>query len=139
MLSNLFAFDERATGLEVSAALDANTLSGPFMRRLGRMPAAGDAIAEPGFRLEVVAMADHHVGRVSIVPLARSTPDSGSVTPNGEGSGERLDSDARGDSRTTPDRAAQSSTAVASISRRNPGSARALMITSVFGGMGSVK
>jgi CBS domain containing-hemolysin-like protein len=57
---------ERAIGLEVSDELDANTLSGLFMHHLLRMPEAGDAVAEGGFRLTVESVADNRVGQILI-------------------------------------------------------------------------
>ena len=60
---------ERATELAVPDDLDANTVSGLFMQRLGRMPEIGDAIDEGGFRLEVKAMKDHHVETALVTRL----------------------------------------------------------------------
>lgn len=57
---------ERATGLVVPHDLEANTLSGLFMQRLGRMPDAGDQILEQEFRLSVSEMKDNHVERVKM-------------------------------------------------------------------------
>lgn len=57
---------ERATGLVVPHDLEANTLSGLFMQRLGRMPDAGDQILEQEFLLSVTEMKDNHVERVKM-------------------------------------------------------------------------
>lgn len=61
---------ERSIGLEVSDELDANTLSGLFMHHLLRMPEAGDAVAEGGFRLTVESVADNRVGQILIERIA---------------------------------------------------------------------
>ncbi len=57
---------ERLTGLAVPDTLDANTLSGLFIQRLGRMPSAGDVVQEGDFRLEVRSMKDNHVEDVAL-------------------------------------------------------------------------
>lgn len=57
---------QRATGLEVPHDLEANTLSGLFMQRLGRMPDVGDTILEEAYRLSVTEMKDNHVERVKM-------------------------------------------------------------------------
>jgi CBS domain containing-hemolysin-like protein len=57
---------ERAVGLKVPVGLDANTLSGLCMQRLGRMPQAGDELTEAGFLLRVRTLEDRRVGLVSI-------------------------------------------------------------------------
>ncbi|MFT5446954.1 MAG: CBS domain containing-hemolysin-like protein [Gammaproteobacteria bacterium] len=56
----------REIGLAVPAELDANTLSGLLMQRQGRMPSAGDEVAEGDYLLRVLAMRDNHVDRVFI-------------------------------------------------------------------------
>ncbi len=55
---------ERVIRMKVADELDANTLSGLFMVRLGRMPEIGDTIDEDGFRLTVQLVDDRRVGRV---------------------------------------------------------------------------
>jgi CBS domain containing-hemolysin-like protein len=57
---------ERIIGLKIDEELDANTLSGLFMQRLGRMPERGDEIQERGFRLCVLSLEDHRVGLTAI-------------------------------------------------------------------------
>jgi CBS domain containing-hemolysin-like protein len=66
----------RDLGLTVPSDLDANTLSGLMMQRIGRMPVVGDAVEEEGHRIEVIAMAERHVGRVlvEVVSGEDSTP-----------------------------------------------------------------
>jgi CBS domain containing-hemolysin-like protein len=59
---------ERATGFRADA-VDANTLSGLFMKRLERMPAVGDEWIENGFRLRVCEIHQRHVRRCELVPL----------------------------------------------------------------------
>lgn len=61
---------QRATGLVVPADLGANTLSGLFMQRLGRMPAVGDQVTEHEYRLIVEAMKDNRVDQVGIEKLS---------------------------------------------------------------------
>lgn len=56
----------REIGLAVPPELDANTLSGLLMQRLGRMPSTGDEIYENDFCVRVLAMRDNHVERVQI-------------------------------------------------------------------------
>ena len=60
---------ERAIGLTVPDELDANTLSGLFMQRLGRMPEAGDVILESGFRLQALTIIGRRVGEIRIDTL----------------------------------------------------------------------
>lgn len=57
---------ERAIGLVVPHDLEANTLSGLFMQRLGRMPNVGDQILEEDYRLSVKEMKDNHVEWVAM-------------------------------------------------------------------------
>ena len=57
---------QRATGLVVPHDLEANTLSGLFMQRLGRMPNVGDQILEEEYRLSITEMKDNHVERVTM-------------------------------------------------------------------------
>ena len=60
---------ERSIGLSVPAELDANTLSGVFMQRLGRIPTVDDEVEEQGYRLRVLSVLDRRVGRASIERL----------------------------------------------------------------------
>lgn len=57
---------ERIIGLKVPDQLDANTLSGLCMQRLGRMPEPADVFDEEDFRISVLSIEDRHVGRVHI-------------------------------------------------------------------------
>jgi len=57
---------ERALGLHVAAEVAANSLSGLFMERLGRMPVVGDRITESGFLLTVSSLDERRVGAVVI-------------------------------------------------------------------------
>ncbi|MDX1515058.1 MAG: hemolysin family protein, partial [Gammaproteobacteria bacterium] len=66
---------ERATGLVVPADLEANTLSGLFMQRLGRMPRVGDQILEEDYRLSVAEMKDNHVEHVKMEKDRPAVPD----------------------------------------------------------------
>jgi CBS domain containing-hemolysin-like protein len=61
---------QRAIGLVVPPDLGANTLSGLFMQRLGRMPAVGDQITEKEFRLSVEAMEANRVDQVRLEKLS---------------------------------------------------------------------
>ncbi len=72
---------QRATGLVVPTDLDANTLSGLFMQRLGRMPEEGDAIEESGFRLEVRAMKEYRVEQAYIEQLSETASTSDTPAP----------------------------------------------------------
>ena len=75
---------ERIVGLTVDPELDANTLSGVFMQRLGRMPEAGDQIDEAGFHLRVLSLEDRRVGRAAIErPIdERPTPADDPTAPD---------------------------------------------------------
>ena len=46
--------------------MPANTLSGLFMNRLGRIPVPGDVLDEAGFRMEVTVVENHHVEMVAV-------------------------------------------------------------------------
>ena len=70
----------RVTGLTVPDTLDANTLSGLFIQRLGRMPTAGDVVQEGVFTLEVTCMKDNHVEDVALV-LKPTAASEGPDTP----------------------------------------------------------
>jgi CBS domain containing-hemolysin-like protein len=61
-----FSDIERATGFHVDVDLDANTLSGLFMVRLGRVPSVGDEVVEGKFRFTVNELKDRRVGLVKI-------------------------------------------------------------------------
>jgi len=61
---------QKTVGLNVSADLDANSLSGLFMERLARMPEAGDELIEDQFRLTVLSVKNRRVGMVSVESLA---------------------------------------------------------------------
>ena len=61
---------QKIVGLNVSADLDANSLSGLFMERLSRMPEAGDELIEDQFRLTVLSVKNRRVGMVSVESLA---------------------------------------------------------------------
>ena len=66
---------ERATGMSVPKDLSVNTLSGLFMNRLGRIPAAGDTLEEFGYRMEVTSVENNHVESlaISVLPAQLST------------------------------------------------------------------
>ena len=57
---------EQVIGMGVPVEVDANTLSGLFMVRLGRMPEIGDWIEEDDFRLIGRSLDDNRVGQVGI-------------------------------------------------------------------------
>jgi CBS domain containing-hemolysin-like protein len=61
-----FSDIERETGFHVDETLDANTLSGLFMVRLGRIPAVGDQVIEDNFRFTVESLKDFRVATVRI-------------------------------------------------------------------------
>ena len=63
---------ERTTGLAVPEGLGANTLSGLFMQRLGRIPEAGDELLESRYRLQVLSVVDRRVGQVALERLEPS-------------------------------------------------------------------
>ncbi|MDH3559566.1 MAG: hypothetical protein OEN52_01265, partial [Gammaproteobacteria bacterium] len=63
---------EHAIGLKVPAELDANTLSGLFMTRLGRMPEVDDTIDETDFRLTVRSLEDRRVSQVAIMRISET-------------------------------------------------------------------
>tara|TARA_R110000868_G_scaffold100722_6_gene277135 strand:- start:15948 stop:17249 length:1302 start_codon:yes stop_codon:yes gene_type:complete len=64
----LAAFSDiaRMTGFVVDDEVDANTLSGLFMVRLGRVPEVGDETIEGEFRFTVQELKDRRVARVKI-------------------------------------------------------------------------
>ena len=57
---------ERATGFKVDDALEANTLSGLFMVRLGRIPEVGDEIVEGDYHFRVESLKDRRVAVVRV-------------------------------------------------------------------------
>jgi len=57
---------ERAVGLVVDPDMEANTLSGLFMEHLARMPLVADEVETEQFRLRVLSIEEHRVGRVAI-------------------------------------------------------------------------
>lgn len=61
-----FSDIERMTGFHVNEDLDANTLSGLFMVRLGRIPEVGDEVIEGKFRFTVTELKDRRVALVKI-------------------------------------------------------------------------
>ena len=74
----------RATGLTIPSDLGANTLSGLFMQRLGRMPVVGDQLSEAGYRLIVEAMRDNRVEQVvleSIEPPEEEASEDSDESP----------------------------------------------------------
>ncbi len=68
---------ERVVGVSLPEGLDANTLSGLFMQRLGRMPEPGDEIEQDSFRLRVLTMEEMRVGRTLVETVAaESVPEN---------------------------------------------------------------
>jgi len=63
---------ERAIGLKVPVELDANTLSGLFMTRLGRMPEVDDTIEEADFRLTIRSLEDRRASQVAIMRISET-------------------------------------------------------------------
>lgn len=59
----------RITGLQLTTEVNANTLSGLFMYRLGRIPRINDEIIENGYRLVAIDMAKRRVQQAVIQPL----------------------------------------------------------------------
>ena len=64
----------RITGLQPENDIDANTLSGLFMQRLGRIPTQHDVVEENGYRMVVNEMADRRVQQVTIRQISVSDP-----------------------------------------------------------------
>lgn len=64
----------RDIGLIVPATLDANTISGLLMQRIGRMPVEGEVVDEGGFSIRVITMAERHVERVLIQRVPEPAP-----------------------------------------------------------------
>ncbi len=59
----------KLTGLTIEDDLQAHTLSGLFMERLGKMPEVGDKLQEKNLILQVLQVKDRRVELVSIVPF----------------------------------------------------------------------
>ena len=57
---------EREVGLRAAGDMEANTVSGLCMERLGRMPEPGDELSEGGYRLRVLSLEELRVGKVLI-------------------------------------------------------------------------
>ncbi len=74
---------ERVLEFEVDEDLDANSVSGLFMQRLERMPQAGDAIEEGGFRFTINDLEGSRVGQVTIerVPPAEQEAEGSEADP----------------------------------------------------------
>ena len=66
----------RTTGLQPATDTNANTLSGLFMHRLGRIPKLHDDIVENGYRLIITEMAKHRVQKVVIRPSETANPEA---------------------------------------------------------------
>ncbi len=64
----------RITGIQPSNDVNANTLSGLFMQRLGRIPERHDMIEEDGYRLIVAEMADRRVQQATIQQIPVPDP-----------------------------------------------------------------
>lgn len=75
----------RTIGLITEDSLDANTLSGLCMQRLGRMPEPGDELQEENFRLRIISLEEHRVGKVHALRITGSVP--GSLEPARETEG----------------------------------------------------
>ena len=73
---------ERSVGLDTESDLEANTLSGLFMERLGRLPVVGDAVETEQYRLRVLSVEDHRVGRVAIEYLGPHTNEPTDTRPD---------------------------------------------------------
>ena len=64
---------EFALNIDFPDDLDANTVSGLCMFRLGRIPETGDVVEEQGFRFTIQSMDDL---RVNLARIERILPDS---------------------------------------------------------------
>lgn len=60
---------EKITGFRPQDRVDASTLSGLFMDRLGRMPQSGDELEESDYQLTALRVIKHHVEKVVIEKL----------------------------------------------------------------------
>ena len=63
---------ERQLGLDLELGTSANTLSGLFMERLGRIPQVGDSLDLDGFRLKVEVAADRHAEKIAVFRIVDS-------------------------------------------------------------------
>ncbi|MFT5123012.1 MAG: CBS domain containing-hemolysin-like protein [Kiritimatiellia bacterium] len=70
---------ERALDIEFPDELDANTLSGLFMVRMGRVPEVGDVVEEHGFRFTIQSMTDR---RVNITRIEKMVPTDEETKPD---------------------------------------------------------
>ena len=75
---------ERALDIKFPDELDANTLSGLFMVRMGRVPEEGDVVEEQGYRFTIQSMSDRRVNMTRIDPL---DPDPASADGDTAGAG----------------------------------------------------
>ncbi len=66
---SLFSLED-ALGRPVPV-VEANSVAGLLIEQLGRIPAAGEVIAFPGFEIEVLSVAGPRVDSVRVRPLAR--------------------------------------------------------------------
>lgn len=69
----------RKVGFKINGELEAHTLSGFFMERLGRIPEANDQIAENGFVLRVLEVRDRRVERVWLARQPTNDTSTGAV------------------------------------------------------------
>lgn len=61
---------ERVTHVDFDDGIEANTISGLFMKQLSRMPRAGDEINEAGLRFLALDIENNRVGRVQVYPVS---------------------------------------------------------------------
>ena len=73
---------ERALDIKFPDELDANTLSGLFMVRMGRVPEEGDVVEEQGYRFTIQSMSGRRVNMTRIEPL-----DPGPASTDGDTAG----------------------------------------------------
>ncbi len=67
----------RALNVEFADDIDANTLSGLFMYRLGRVPEEGDQVVEQGFEFTIESMSGRRVQTTNIRRIADATDHNG--------------------------------------------------------------
>jgi len=65
---------EEALGV-LAPEVDANSVGGLVLERLGRIPVAGDRVALPDFDIGVFAMDGPRIAQVKVTPRSRSGPD----------------------------------------------------------------
>jgi CBS domain containing-hemolysin-like protein len=65
---------EEALGV-VAPAVDANSVGGLVLERLGRIPVAGDRVVFPDFDIQVVRMDGPRIAQVKVTPRSRSGAD----------------------------------------------------------------